>query len=371
MNEEKEEMMYEKSGENNDAIENEFSEGPLTEAEREKEELPSEETGTAVETEEMVSSEEGVQYSTGKSKHETALDLVHEAKNVVAQTDEQMQACKVLLSDDLEAYESAKSELYATSLEKSEALLEKIGKVPETKEAEGDFVLFEPREEVAPIEIKDISSGKFTGAVSALLVGTATLFALLFTASMKLDLALTLDQLPSMETLSPLFAWFSIPFTGNADLNIGATVVVLSVLIVMSIVYMVRVKLKASENLRFATQQLEDAQAYSEAKGDCKSEMEKVDTHINESIRAMNLYQVLLTEQNGTLERILYIEGDKDPEALHPNSLAAVMDTRKLLDAIHLLMETPMSEEGKLSPKRALVLQRTEEKAEEFIDSLY
>jgi hypothetical protein len=139
----------------------------------------------------------------------------------------------------------------------------------------------------------------------------------------------------------------------------------------MVIVYLVRVKTKANANLRFANQQLLDAQAYKEAKGDCKSEMEKVDKHMNESINALNLYQVLLNEQNGKLERIRYIEAEKTPETLHPKSLAEVVDTQKMLEAIHMLMETPMSEEGKLSSKSALVLRRTQEKAEEFIGKLY
>lgn len=306
-----------------------------------------------------------------ENKHDAALELVKEAKLIVKLTDEQMQACKLLLSDDLKEYEEAKSALFEHSLKKSESLLEEFGELPSERDVDEDFVIFESKDEINPMEVQDISSGKFTGVLLSLIAGFATLLGLLYVATEKLGTTLRLDHVPSLETISPILAWFSTPLTGNADFNIGTTVVAVSVVVVMAVVYLVRVKTKANANLKFATQQLADAQAYSEAKGDCKTEMEKVDKHINESINALNLYQVLLNEQNGKLERIRYIEAEKITETLHPKSLAEVVDTENLLETIHLLMETPMSEEGKLSSKSALVLRRTQEKAEEFIGKLY
>lgn len=306
-----------------------------------------------------------------ENKHDAALELVKEAKQIVKMTDEQMQECRLLLADDLRGYEEAKSALLEKSLEKSEKLLEEIGEVASEREIDEDFVIFEPKDEIEPMEVEDISSGKFTGFLLSLIAGLATLFGLLYVATEKLSTTLRLDQLPSLETITPILSWFSTPLTGSADFNMGTTVVAVAVLAVMAIVYLVRVKTKANANLRFATQQLQDAQAYSEAKGDCKSEMENVDRHINESINALNLYQVLLNEQNGKLERIRYIEAEKTTETLHPKSLEEVVDTQKLLESIHMLMDTPMSEEGKLASRSALVLRRTQEKAEEFIGKLY
>lgn len=326
------------------------------------------------ESEEMGSSRvsEGLTGETvSKNRHDTAQGMVEEAREIVKQTEMQMQECRLLLADDLIGYEEAKNSLFEKSLAKSEILLGEVGEIPEAREVDEDFVLFEPKEEIAPFEVRDINSGRFTGVLLALLAGVAALLGLVYLATQKLGTTLKLDQTPSMEMISTHLSWFSTPFTGNADFNIGTTVVVSSVILVVAIVYLLRVTLKANENFRFAADQLKDAHAYSEAKGDCKSEMEKVDEHIKESIKLLNLYQVLLNEQNGKLERIRYIEPDKDLEALHPKSLSAILDTQKLLEAIHVLMETPMSEEGRLSSRSALILRRTQEKAEEFIDKLY
>lgn len=317
------------------------------------------------------SMEEALPKNTGQNKYDAALSLIEETKRIVNRTDEHMQACKLLLEDDLKAYEEAKSSLFEHSLEKSERLLEEFGEISLEKESGEAYEPFEPKEEIEPFKVQNINRGRLRGFLFSLFFGAATLVALLYIAADKLGTTLGIEQMASFDMLAPLFSWFSEFLTGSDDLYIGLTVVSVVVLGVMAIVYLVCLKIKESSNLKFAAQQLHDAQSYCESKTDCKTKMEKVDKHINERINALNLYQVLLNEQNGKLERIRYIEAEKTMETMHPKSLEEVRDTEDLLETIHMLIETPMSEEGDLSSKSVLVLRRVEEKAEAFIAKFY
>lgn len=305
------------------------------------------------------------------SKHESAIQLVSEAKEIVRKTDEQMQQCRLLLTDDLKKYEEAKAALYAKSLKHTEALIEQIGKVPTEEGEDHSFVVFEAKDEIEPMSVQDISSGRFTGVLLALIGGIATLAALILFAADKLGIALGLENPPSFETMHKIASWYALPFTGMEDFNFGSTVMAVATVAVFALIYFIRVMLKSRTNYHFATTQLEAAERYKELKGDCKIEMDKVDAHMNECIDALNLYSVLLNEKNGTLERILYLENGKMLLELHPNSRKEVEQTEQLLGTIYTLMQTPMSQEGKLSASSTLALRRTKEKADELIGMFY
>ena len=76
--------------------------------------------------------------------------------------------------------------------------------------------------------------------------------------------------------------------------------------------------------------------------------------------------------QRGKLQRILHIEGEREKSTeYHDKSYAEIRDTKELIRTIKDFMDTPMSEEGKLSSKSELLLQNTKDQINKVIDRFY
>jgi len=311
------------------------------------------------------------------NRHDAAVMLVTKTRHIINDAEKQMDACRMLLRDDLQAYEEAKEALKANALDESEALLSEIGYESELEEenedtAEENSVVFEAKEERPPFYVQDVSSGKFGSFVLSLIVGAGTLAGFAYFAASKTGTALDLSKMPSPETLKSLAAWYGTLITGKEDLMIGGGVVALVTLLIMWIVYGIRVSGKSKRNLAFAKQQLEEAQEYANYKGNCKTEMDKVDEHMNEAIKVLKTYEIVLHEQNGKLKRILHIEGIKElPDEYHEKSRDEMAHTKTLVDAIKTFIATPMSEEGKLSGKSTMFLHSAKSKLQKVLDRHY
>jgi len=306
-------------------------------------------------------------------KHDAARMLVEKAKIIVKDAEEQLDECKLLLASDLEEYEKAKQELKEHGLNESEILLEQLGyKAEESSEGAEDTVLFEPKKEMEPIVIQDVSSGSFTGLILALIAGVLTLAGLIYLVTEKIAMTLDVSKVPTAETINPVMQWYASLVGVENNPLVGASLIVLAVLLVMWIVYKIRVSLKASSNLRMAKAQLEAAEAYTQQKGTCKEEMDKVDAYIYDAIETLKTYQVVLHEQQAKLERILHVEHDKIENAdFHHKSNMEIQDTSELINAIKDFMSVPMSEEGKLSGKSSLFLHRAKSRVQKVLDRFY
>jgi len=304
-------------------------------------------------------------------KNDAAKLLVQKANIIVNESDAQMEACKLLLSDDLKGYEAAKKALNEGGLNACETLLSELGYIDNDEETvEEDGVIFEPKEDLPPIFLRDVSSGKFTGFLMALIGGAATLGGLVYVATEKLGVTLDLSKVPAPETVKPVFAWYGTLV--GMDANIGMALVAVVTLLVMWIIYAIRVSSKGSKNLNFAMQQLEEAEVYTGDKSNCKEEMDKVDVHIHDAIATLKTYQVLFNEQKGKLERILHIEGEKEEfSEYHQKSIVEMRETQGLISSIRSFIATSMSEEGKLSGKSTLFLHSAKSKMQKMIEGLY
>ncbi len=307
------------------------------------------------------------------SKHDEAKALVEQARSIVEDSEAQLEECKLLLASDLKEYENAKENLKKNGLDESEALLKSLGyEAEQSVEIEEDLVVFEPKEELEPIQIQNVSGGGFTGFILALIVGAITFMGMVYTAAAKLGITLYVSHILSPEALKPVMTWYA-GLVGMADNPpVGGTIIAVTVLLVMWIVYSIRVSIRANSNMRMAKAQLEAAEAYSLQKGSCKEEMDKVDAYINESINTLNLYQVILNEQKAKLLRISHVENDKiETSDFHHKSNIEMQDTEELITAIKDFMSIPMSEEGKLSGKSSLFLHRAQSKIQKVLDRLY
>jgi len=331
-------------------------ENSIDELEEEREEI----------TEEI---EENVEKSTALTpnntkvkKHHAAKKLVEEAKSIVQSSENEMQDCKLLLADDLREYEHAKQALKMGGLDDAKALLSELGYDDASIEIDENQVVFEAKDDVEPIVLKDVHSGRFTGLLLSLIGGAVTLGGLVYWATEKLGMTLDITKVPSNETIHNIFGWFGTQIGRPDDAINGALVVAAVVLAVMILIYLLRVGLKGSANLRFATQQMKETQKYITHKTNCKVEMDRVDAHITDAIEVLKDYEVLLNEQAGKLKRILHFEGQKDTLSdYHTKSVSEMKDTQNLIENIGRFMATPMSEEGKLSGKSTLFLHSAKE----------
>ncbi len=333
-----------------------------------KEEVAEAEEGISEEVEEVEADLDSQVKS--MKKHDAANMLVKKAKIIVDDAEGQLEKCKLLLADDLKEYEVAKTALKEGGLAESEALLSELKYEDDSEETlEEDSVVFETKDDLEPIRLKDVSSGKFTGFLMALLGGVATFGGMAFVASEKLGKTIDLSQLTTME---PVFSWYSRLIGLKGDVFYGRIFMILVALLVVWLIYKIRVSMKASSNLNHATAQLEAAEEYTAQKGSCKDEMDKVDAHIHDAIATLKTYQVLLNEQKGKLQRILYIEGEKDElSEYHQRSISEMQNTQDLINSVKSFMATTMSEEGKLSAKSTLFLHSAKNKMQKAIDKLY
>ena len=306
-------------------------------------------------------------------KHDAAKILVQKAKIIVKDAEDQLEECKLLLASDLEDYEKAKQDLKDNGLNESEILLEQLGyKAEESSISDEDTVLFEPKEEMAPIVIQDVSSGSFTGILLALIAGFMTLAGMVYLATEKTAMTLDVSKVPTAESVSPVIKWYASLVGMENNPLVGGVMIIVAVLLVMWVVYKIRVSLKASSNLQMAKAQLEAAEEYTRQKGTCKEEMDKVDAYIHDAIKTLKIYEVVLHEQKAKLERILHVEHDKIENAdFHHKSSVEMQDTSELINAIKDFMSVPMSEEGKLSGKSSLFLHRAKSRVQKVLDRFY
>ena len=307
-------------------------------------------------------------------KHHEALRLVEQAKTIVKEAQEQTEACKLLLQGDLKEYEDAKKSLHKGGMDACEVLLGKLGyssKI-DTVKSEEDVIVFEPKDEVEPIELKNVSSGKFTGFIYALFGGAVTATGLVYLATEKLGITLDITKVPSYETTEKILSWFSTSLGLDENIYIGAGILALATVTVMTVIYALRVNLKGSKNLHFAVKQLVEAELYADKKGDCKAQMDKVDAHMKETVDILKTYEVLFNEQKGKLERILHIEGLKEKSSeYHEKSFSEIHETKELLRTIKDFIATPMTKEGKLSEKSVAFLERAKKQMDRMLERLY
>jgi len=307
-------------------------------------------------------------------KHVEALSLVEKAKQIVKEADDQNEACKLLLSGDLKEYEVAKDSLRRGGLTACTSLLEQLGYQSNNDGdiVEENVVVFEPKEELTPIVLKNVSSGKFTGFIYSLIGGAVTAGGLVYLATEKLGITIDITKIPTVETMQNIAAWFSTSVGLESNVYVGTGILALASLLVMGLIYAIRVGLKGSKNLHFAVKQLVEAELYTEHKSNCKAEMDKVDAHMKETVTLLKMYEVLFNEQKGKLERILHIEGSKEKSSdYHEKSFLEIRETKELIRTIKDFISTPMSEEGKLSEKSINFLQRAKTQMDKMLERLY
>lgn len=306
------------------------------------------------------------------SKDQEALKIITKAKEILKEADEEVEGCKLVLVSNLKEYEDAKKSLKSNGMDSCISLMEKMNCIDESIDLKEDITLFEPKDDLEPIYIQDLSSGKFTSIIYATLGGTLTLGGVVAYAMQKLGIPLNFENITSLETLKSVLDWFGMEVGRTNDIMMGLTVLGGVSLSIMAIIYLIDSSIKSNKNLELANKQLEDAKSYVEQKENCKNEMDKVDAHIQNTLSILKTYEVLFNEQKGKLERIIYIEGIKeDCKEYHEKSKIEIDKTNRLVNSIKNFISIPMLIDGKLSQETTVALGSVQKELDEVLKYLY
>ncbi|MCF6243558.1 MAG: hypothetical protein L3J43_00810 [Sulfurovum sp.] len=302
-------------------------------------------------------------------KHQEAKKLVQEAKSIVQESENELQDCKLLLADDMHEYVEAVKALKIGGLDESKAFLSRLSDINlDSTDIDLDEKVFEAKDDITPLNLKDVNSGKFTGFLFSLLGGAATFGALIYWATEKLGMTLDITKIPSNETIQTIFGWFGTQVGQQDDAMVGGILVAAAVLAVMALLYMIRVALKSSSNLHFAKAQMKETQKYITQKSNCKVEMDRVDAHIKDAVNVLKDYEILLHEQKGKLQRIFYFEEGKSKLSEFSNaSLTTMEETQGLIEQVQKFIATPMSHEGRLSEEKENALEHAKLYADKLL----
>lgn len=323
--------------------------------------------------EDIVEDEDVVPASKKKeSKQQKTIRLVEQARTLVKEADDSSSECRLLMMDALAEYKDAKMNLKERGFDTCNILLEKMGYRSADDKFVEEAVLVDTKTIVEPMVIKEVSSGKFIGLLSALIAGGVTAVGLVYLATEKLGMTLDVSKVPSAEITERITGWFSTLIGLESNMLIGTGIFGLSVLLVMVIVYGLYVGLKSNSNLHFAVKQFVEAELYAENKSDCKAEVDKVAAHMKETIKTLNTCEILFNEQQGKFQRILHIEGEKEKATeYHEKSFAEIRETKDLIRTLKDFMSIPMSEEGKLYEESVLHLEKVKTQMDQMIKRLY
>lgn len=325
--------------------------------------------------EEKEAVEESIEYTPlpeKTKKHLKAKNLIQKAKKMADEANRRREECRLLLEAGLRSYQEARSALHQGGLDACITLLKQLERQTKNNEEKKPVLVVEAQKELKPMVVKEIPSGRVTGVLFALLGGAAAVIGMVYLATEKLEMTLDLTKVPSENERESILAWFSTMIGIQENVAVGTGVLGFIVLSVMILIYTVRVRWKVRCNLHLAVKQFVEAELYAEQKPNCKEEMEKVDAHIKDAIGTLKAYEILLKEQQGKLQRILYFEGEKEKGAVYlDKSLAEIAHTKELIDAVQDMIVIPIVEEENISDDSVRSLQKAKEKLYTVIERFY
>ncbi len=327
---------------------------------------------------ESVEMEEGAFDPNTSSEKSTAVSpaqLVEEARELVNQSDSEVKDCMEILDEDIEAYEEMRSTVVEGSMEKAEAFLAEVGlevdALEESEEENG--MAFGSEEPIEPMLVKDLSSGKFSAFLLAVIAGIAVIAGWIYVATEKLGMTLDLSKVPAPEVQHKLLAWIGGGVTGGeGNPMMGIVILGVSALIVMWAVYAIRVHFREIHNQKVAVEINEEAKFYCSRKEECKKEMERVSEHIHDVIKSLHTYDVFFDELNAKFRRVLYLEGKVPFGEYHAKSREEMKDASILIDSLKELVSVPMADEsGSLSKEGKEALVRSNHILDLYREKLY
>ena len=284
------------------------------------------------------------------TKNDEAKALMKNAEMLVSKADSDVKEVESVVAEHVSEFKENKEVLADNVLVETKALLSKANyeySVDEELEP-FEFSLGSTREKV---QIKSVTTGRFTGFIFALLGMLATAGAWLFFASQKTGSVIMLDKVPEQSALDAMFTWIGGGMTGSTGNPLfGMITLVLSSLFVGFLIYKMRVSMKENKNFKVANNALEKSYAYVEEQKESMSEMELIDAHILSATPLIKDYSVVLEEENAKLKRVLHVEGSfEDMNEYHPNSKHIMEEAVNLMKRAERFINAPVSKDGRFN----------------------
>lgn len=327
-----------------------------------------------VEVAEVVTPEDDGKVKSDDNSAKNADQLIDEARGMVQQSDGEAKDCLAILDEDLAAFESAKSKVLGGAVHQTDALLTEVGFEAENIHDIGEEgVKFGSEDPIAPMQVKSLSSGKFGAFILALIFALGAVAAWIYVATEKLSMTLNVSKVPSEEVIHKILSWIGGGMTGGeGNPVVGLVIVGGTALFVMWAVYSLKVYLRENSNQRLAKKVHEDAAFYCSKKEECKKEMEIISEHIHKVIKSLQTYDVYFNELDGTLQRIIYLEGKVPLDEYHRQSKEDMRRASLLVNSLDGLLSTPMAgENGSLSPEAKEILKKSNRTLELYREKLY
>jgi hypothetical protein len=284
------------------------------------------------------------------TKHDEAKALMKSTEELVSEADRDVKEVEDVVAEHVAEFKANKKNLVDNRLSEAKELLKKVN-----YEYINDDE-FEPFElslgcTKEKVDIKNITTGRFSGFIFALLGMLATVGAWLFFASKKTGELILLDKAPEQSTLDTIFTWIGGGMTGSTgNALFGMITVALSALFIGFLIYKMRVSMKENKNFKVANKAFEKSNTYVEEQKESKNEMERIDKHITVATPLIESYAVILEEQNAKLKRVLHVEGSfDDMSEYHPNSKHIMDETANIVKRAERFVNAPVSKDGRFN----------------------
>ncbi len=327
--------------------------------------------------EEAVESEEKEQkLKKPLSKNDESKAMMKSAEELIFKADQEVQETQAVVAQNVSTFEKEKLTLVNTTITQSLILLEKAH-YDHTQELPAEPFEISLGTTTEDVRVSNIDSGGFSGLILALIGMIATAAGWLYIAAQKTGTALDPEKMiqtpPSVTELEPLFSWIGGGMTnGTGNPLFGMITVGLSALFVGFMLYKLRVGMKENKNFKIAKETFEKSHTYVEQQKESKTEMERINEHINKCVPLLESYRVLLDEENAKLQRVLHIEGQlEDSSEYHATSQQIMRDTDRLMDRVEKLITVPITKEGRLNEDSVEALIEAKALYESFISKLY
>jgi len=312
-----------------------------------------------------------------KNKVIESEELIGSSQNLVFKVENELNECKVAISQASIDFDTKKRNFIHKTFTNSIELLRKVGiEYGASMELNRPFELSLDSMNKNNLKIESISSGRFTGTLLALIMGTITLFIWLYFANKHLDISLQEVNLSAIkERMDMIFEWIGNGIGVVGEPLIGALILAFSLLSMGWLVYAIRIHFKNSKNLRIAKKAFIESREYSFVQEGCKKEILRVDGHLRGTIVGVENFDCILTEQNAILKRVIHVEGlpslQEGYTAYHPNSKKVIRDINRLMKTIEDLLCMPITKNGTLNPESQKALSISKAVYEDFIARIY
>jgi len=306
-----------------------------------------------------------------ESKEKKAFRLVKQSKEMLENAKKTIDQCETLLERDLKEFNDAKVALREGGLNDSMGLLMSLNCTDNKIEIDEPETVFASSHKEKPMNIKEISKARGKGFILALLSGLAVGIGLIYQATEKLGMTLNLAEIPSNDTTNDILSWFTIAVGQEPDATLGLKILLGAMLLTTIIVYVLFRSYKKRRNLRFSVKQFVEVELYIEGHTNCKESTNEIHEYLQSAIETLKTSQVLLFEQYGKLNRIFFIEGNKEKATeYNEKSFFEIQETKELIKSIIKFINLPIVKDGKLSKDSVLLLANSKRMNKGLIDRL-